>query len=280
MSVPKLFSDTWFLLEQEGLLAQACLCNGLTALRKANLGDKKGLFYSSFFELSIGFERTMKLILILDHMARNKLVPPDSKTVEDYGHKLHSLFDAAKAICTANGVTVLDAFQPDSSPIIILGFLDDFTHPGGRYSNINKLTGHKYQAMADPIVQWGEVANRIIREHATPKERQRSELNGQIVSVAFGDAAVSLISGMDQRHMDVARLFTRASELDVAAKHAIYALVTLIAALRDVIGSLCNGAWVANSPVASGVADVPDMKEFFQFAWADRQYVMRKRRWP
>lgn len=43
------FSATWFLLEQEGLLAKACLCNGLTALRHANLGDKKGLFYSAFF---------------------------------------------------------------------------------------------------------------------------------------------------------------------------------------------------------------------------------------
>jgi len=45
------FSPTWYLLEQEGLLAQACLCNGLTVLRRANLGDKKGLFYSAFFEL-------------------------------------------------------------------------------------------------------------------------------------------------------------------------------------------------------------------------------------
>lgn len=90
------FSATWFLLEQEGLLAQACLCNGLTALRRANLGDKKGLFYSAFFELSIGFERTLKLVLILDHMARNQLVPPDSKTVEDYGHKLRALFDSCQ----------------------------------------------------------------------------------------------------------------------------------------------------------------------------------------
>lgn len=275
-----MFSDTWFLLEQEGLLAQACLCNGLTALRKANLGDKKGLFYSSFFELSIGFERTMKLILILDHMARNQLVPPDSKTVEDYGHKLRSLFDAVKAIGSTNGVTVLDEFQPNSLPIIILDFLDDFAHPGGRYSNINKLTGHKHQAMADPIVQWGEIANRIVREHATPKERQCTELNGQIATVAFGGAATSLISDMDQRQMDVDRLFTRASELDAVAKHAIFALVTLIAALRDVIGSLCDGAWAANPPCASGVADVPDMKEFFQFAWPNKNYVMRKRRWP
>ena len=186
------FSATWFLLEQEGLLAQACLCNGLTALRRANLGDKKGLFYSAFFELSIGFERTLKLILILDHMARNQLDPPDSKTVEDYGHKLRALFDSAKAICATRGVPALDAFQPDSLPNAILGFLDDFAHPGGRYSNINKLTGHKHQAMADPLVKWGEIASRIMNEHATPGQRKRAELNGQLASAAFGDAAASL----------------------------------------------------------------------------------------
>ena len=196
------FSPTWFLLEQEGLLAQACLCNGLTALRRANLGDKKGLFYSAFFELSIGFERVLKLILILDHMARNQLVPPDSKTVEDYGHKLRSLFDAAKGACAAHGVTALDAFQPNSLPIAILGFLDDFAHPGGRYSNINKLTGHKHQTMVDPIAQWGEIANRIMREYATPKDRQRAQLNGLVASAAFGDAAASLISDLNQQPMD------------------------------------------------------------------------------
>jgi hypothetical protein len=274
------FSATWFLLEQEGLLAQACLCNGLTALRRANLGDKKGLFYSAFFELSIGFERVLKLVLILDHMARNQLVPPDSKTVEDYGHKLRSLFDAAKGVCTSRGVTALDAFQPDSLPIAILGFLDDFAHPGGRYSNINKLTGHKHQTMADPIAQWGEIANRIMREHATSKERQRAQLNGLVASAAFGGAAASLISDLNQQPMDVVPLHVRASELDTAAKHAIFALVTLIAALREVIDALCGAAWSANPPGTSGVATMPDMKEFFQFAWADRQYVMRKRQWP
>ena len=51
-------------------------------------------------------------------------------------------------------------------------------------------------------------------------------------------------------------------------------------ALREVIDSLCDAAWKANLPGPSGVATVPDMKEFFQFAWTDRQYVMRKRQWP
>jgi hypothetical protein len=274
------FSATWFLLEQEGLLAQACLCNGLTALRRANLGDKKGLFYSAFFELSIGFERMLKLVMILDHMARNQLTSPDSKTVEDYGHKLRVLFDSTKAICATRGVAVLDAFQPNSLSIAILGFLDDFAHPGGRYSNINKLTGHKHQTMADPLVKWGEITNRIFREQATPRERQRAQLNGLMANAAFGGAAVSLISDLNQQPMAVASLHVRASELDTAAKYAIYALVTLIAALREVIDSLCDSAWAANPPGKSGVADLPDMKEFFQFAWADRQYVMRKRQWP
>ena len=44
-----------------------------------NLGNKKGLFYFAFFDLSIGFERTMKLILIFDHMARHNLILSASK---------------------------------------------------------------------------------------------------------------------------------------------------------------------------------------------------------
>lgn len=54
------------------------------------------LFYSAFFKLSIGFERVLKLVLILDHMARNQLAPPDSKAAENYGHKLRALFDTAQ----------------------------------------------------------------------------------------------------------------------------------------------------------------------------------------
>jgi len=48
--------------------------------------------------------------------------------------------------------------------------------------------------------------------------------------------------------------------------HAIYALVTLLAALRDVLDSLCDSAWAVNRAAQSGAAEVPAMKEFFQFA--------------
>jgi hypothetical protein len=119
-----------------------------------------------------------------------------------------------------------------------------------------------------------------MQTHATSRERERAQMNGRMANIAFGDAAASLISDLNQRRIDVAALHVRASELDTAAKYAIYALVTLIAALHDVIDSLCGRAWAVNRAAHSGVADVPDMKELLQFAWADKQYVMRKRQWP
>ncbi len=94
--------------------------------------------------------------------------------------------------------------------------------------------------------------------------------------VAFGNAPAGLISDLNQQLMGVASLHVRAFELDTAAKHAVYALVTLIAALRKVINSLCDSAWKASLAGRSGMHDVPDMKEFFQFAWADSQYVYAK----
>ena len=275
------FTKTWFLLEQEGLLAQACLCHGLTALRQANLGDKKGLFYSAFFELSTGLERTMKLILILDHMAQNQLSPPDDKFIRCYGHRLGKLWNATKSVGARRGLTVLEGFQADSLGMITLAFLDKFADTNGRYSNINQLTGRGNQTVADPLQRWGEITNLIMRDHATVSERQRAQSNGQTVAAAVSDISISLINDMDQQNMEVAGLHTRSSELETAARYAIHALVTLVAALRDVIESVCEDCWKTELDMGQdGTAHIPHMREFFDFAWTDKSYVRRKRKWP
>jgi hypothetical protein len=274
------FSPTWFLLQQEGFLSQACLCNGLTALANANIGDKKGLYYSAFFELSIGLERMMKLIIILDHMAQNELAPPNSQTIEQYQHKLNALFKATYDICSARGLTSLQPFDGDSLPRVLLTFLDSFAHPGGRYANLNKLTGHRHQALADPLVEWGRIATQIFAKQATASQRKTAKRSGYIARAAFGDAAASMISDLDQTYSDVEGLFARASELETVGRHAIFALVCLIDALRNVLDEVTSNAMQVNRNFSQDVVGVPDMNEFFQFAWADKNYVMRKRRWP
>lgn len=275
-----MFTPTWYLLQQEGFLAQSCLCNGLTALRQANLGDGKGRFYSAFFELSIGLERVLKLVLILDHMARQQLQPPDTKTVKNHGHKLSALFDAAKTISTARGITALDDFPDDSLPMVMLHFLNEFAHTEGRYSNINQLTKQGRQASTDPIARWGDIASQIMQTHAKPSERQHAKDAETAAEMAFGESAISLINDLDQQPLDVAALHARAAELDIAAKYAVLAMVTLVAALREVVGSLCKCVWQVQSAIVSDIGVVPDMRQFFAFASADKQYAMRKKRWP
>lgn len=134
--------------------------------------------------------------------------------------------------------------------------------------------------MTDPIARWGEIASQIMQTQATPRKRERAQTNGRIANIAFGDAEASLMGDLAQRHMDVAPLHVRASELDTASKYANYALIVLIAALRDVTDSLCDSAWADNRAAQTGAAEVTAMKEFIQFALTDRQYVTRKRQLP
>lgn len=63
------FPRSFVLLQQEALLANASLLSGFEYLVKASFNDKGvGAYYAAFFDLTIGFERIMKLAIIADHM--------------------------------------------------------------------------------------------------------------------------------------------------------------------------------------------------------------------
>ena len=78
------FPESFLLLQQEGYLISSCLSNGLTELRAANVHNK-GAFYSSLFNISVGTERLLKAIIIIDHMLRNDLAPPTRRELKGYG---------------------------------------------------------------------------------------------------------------------------------------------------------------------------------------------------
>jgi hypothetical protein len=275
-----MFSQTWHLLEQEGYLAQSCLCNGLTALRKANIGDKKGLYYSAFFELAIGFERMMKLVLIIDYMASNKLNFPESKFIETYQHKLNELFDATKLVCQQHNSNLVNKLNSQELSVKILSFLDKYYHPSGRYANINKLLGNKYQNEQDPLLQWSELSQLIFDSCATSNEKNKAQFMGELASIVMSDSAASLIGDLDNKTLSVSNLHARASVLDSASRHAIYAIVLLIENLREVLGYVTEAAHKAEQLEGRKSPSVPFMTEFFDFAWSERKVVMRKRCWP
>jgi len=68
----------------------------------------------------------LKLVLILDHMAKHELQTPETKMIQKYQHRLCMLFDATQSICTTRGITAFDDFTDESLPMVMLRFLNDF----------------------------------------------------------------------------------------------------------------------------------------------------------
>ena len=94
--VPK-FPASFLLLQQEGYLIRGCLTTGLTQLRGANVHNK-GAFYTALFNLSVGSERLLKAIIIIDYMVKNNLAVPSKKQLKTYGHDILELYDSCLAI--------------------------------------------------------------------------------------------------------------------------------------------------------------------------------------
>lgn len=83
-----------------------------------------------------------------------------------------------------------------------------------------------------------------MQTRATPREREPAPINGRIESFTFGHAAASLMSDLIRNEWMLCRCTSEPRNWITAANYAIYAPVTLIAALRDAIGLLCADAGV------------------------------------
>lgn len=270
------FPPVWHLLGQEGYLAQSCLCTGLTALRNANLGNKTGLFYSAFFELSIGFERMMKLIYVLDYLAQHQCNAPDEKTLRSYGHKLKKLWGFSQKTAAKHGIDALDTLDADPIMVKLITFLANFAHADGRYANLNQLAAPNNRT--NPLAAWAEIASTLFETHATHKEKLTADLCGSSAEAAFGNAAMNEISDLTMASLSVGDLHRRAFEIDTASRYAVWNFVRLIEGLRAVLKVVSLEAIDAAQKL-DPEQSFPFMDEFFYFAWSDRS-VLKKKRWP
>lgn len=133
-SAPRLYK----FLEHEAQLTQSILTSGLQEIANAELTDyRKGRFYGGAFQLSMGLERLMKLIVILDHMLKNEYKPPSEKYLRiEIGHNLEKLYKRIKNLSIEHRE---EAFCEESHEYETLKVLSDFAM-GARYYNLNKLS--------------------------------------------------------------------------------------------------------------------------------------------
>lgn len=153
------FSRTFTLLQQEGHLARASLLTGIDLLLKANLDERKiGNFYSSFFQLTIGIERILKLVVIANHMLENNYKPPtDGELKSKYGHNIKATYLYALSVRNKWGHKKVAPPISGSIEDNILDFLEKFANKA-RYYNLREL--NNTTADRGPLGDWYSICKK------------------------------------------------------------------------------------------------------------------------
>ncbi|MCG9565506.1 hypothetical protein [Vibrio chagasii] len=266
------FEEEYRLLSQEGHLTKSSLLAGLNAIRRANIDDYgRGYFYSGLFELSIGFERLMKIAVILQHKLENDNVNPTDKQLRSYGHNISKLYQASSQIANKHNIEMVcsDAQRE------ILDVLSAFG-TGSRYYNLNQLAESSHHE--DPLKMWSKVINRHIwcLRHST---RQKLEENAFSYVDANGLASAWYsgrnING-DLMMMSEYHYLYHATEK--ANFHIVWSVISLLTPFYSLLMKQSQDLHVL-ADLLGEKQTVPYMFEFFPFFLAPKSLVLKRKSW-
>jgi len=274
----KMDTDSWprsfLLLQQEGILAQSCFLTGFEFMVKGGFDDVyKGHYYTSFFQISIGIERILKLILISHHMFQNSYQPPDKKTVKAYGHDLTALYQEAIKISYTYDNATLSELEDGSIRKNIFMFMNVFAAATGRYHNISNIA---QVINPDPLTKWWDIIDQIKCEDFSEVMHSRIEsevfrrLNPKLQMQDIVEGT-GYVSGM-YKHIMVAK----------ANYYAVWNTLELIKPLIRVLSAI---PWKAHQrdtsekPPRYKSPHIPYYEEFFPILYTDKKAALRRKRW-
>lgn len=266
------FPASFLLLQQEGYLISSCLATGLSELRLANVYNK-GAFYSALFNLSVGIERLLKTIVIMEHMLKNNLSVPSKKQMKDYGHNIIDLYDSGVSTASLHNVQLPSRDALDSANKEILKLLSDFAQ-STRYHNLDALSSSHNGK--DPLAHWSEILISILHQDITEKKRDNILRQANVIAKAIQEFTFTLMQGLDRQPLTTEEALALPGLHDEAVKYAVLRIITILSPIRDLISTLSRKSYFL------GVSEppFPQMQEFLEWIWDDRQYVLRKKRWP
>lgn len=271
-NVSVIFPPSFLLLQQEGYLISSCLAAGLTQVRLANVHDK-GAVYGALFNLSIGIERLLKAVVIIDHMLENGLAVPSRRQLKDYGHDIGELYDTCARIATRRGVPIPERTVLDSLDQELLSLLVDFAKTT-RYHNLDALSSP--QSGRDPLAHWGEILIRVLSQDVP--EHQVRKIIGQRTALAkaVDDVMLTVAHGLDQRPLSTEEAFVLPGLHEKAAAHVTWRIVRILSPVRALVDNLSSQSYRLNV----SVPPFPQMQEFLQWMFDDRASVLKKKKWP
>jgi len=256
--------NRFFLLTNEAAIAAMNLSTGMNFLNKADFVTK-AYFLNSYFLLSIGFERLLKLILVYEyHLTNNKL--PENRYLKSYGHDLRKLFKKAKLIADQLNVADYygDVFEDEICQDII-HFLSDFALRT-RYYNLDNLNSEDISE--EPITTWNEKINSRINERHYKNNEDRVRKVKEISKKLEDMFHVSILESSEKHVASIEDFYTRGLSINTERKYSVFYTYKIARFLSRLIYKLDAG-----NPL-------PFVSEYFAiFRNTDDKYVLSRKTW-
>lgn len=268
------FSPTFVLLQQEAYLARGSLSAGLTSLRNAIFPDKAA-FYLGFFNTSIGFERVMKLIVVVDHMLQNGYVPPTAAQLKAYGHNLVALYSSCVVAAQRIGLPV-NSPPTGSIEERILCFLSEFAR-WSRYYNLDSLQTAP-STYTDPLATWDSILDTVLTSDVPPEKTKDKLKQAQVAHDLLASNMRAIQHGMSGNLLSLPEVFSTPAKHELAVPYAMVRVFKILKPLLRTADEL--GRLAFYGPPRSSSPQAPLLHEFFvHFQGTDAQ-IRRKKKWP
>lgn len=267
-------NETWLAIHREASLAAEHLASGATLLGKANY-SQQAYYYQAFFALSVGFERSAKLALAVDHRLREGTFPTEPE-LRKYGHKLDQLLSQLDQLAVHRGLTGEWSARP-RAPIndAIVSVLSDFASNVTRYYNLDLITGSARIASVDPLRSWhDQVFLPAAKLHYSPKRRAKDEASAAAVAALIGDVtSVHFFSETGDVLTDVETASSMTGMTKAVQPYVRMYVLQLARFMYVVMSDL------GHSAMAQRCADVPYLSDYFAIFCNDDRLFRSRATW-
>lgn len=252
----------------EASLSASNIRAGLTALRKFSFLDK-GKFYAAMFSLTIGIERLLKLIVVLDCIASQGVPPTNEYLKQKIGHQISALYNRAFEIHDRRGLALGDGLRGDPLVQAIVDALTEFAKHS-RYYNLDLISGASRSTDREPLAQWTEdVSNVILQRHFRETRRTRAVMS---FASRMANADGVLVSHTDEFGRSITDTVTLATaEVRVGAKQrwSVWYVFNIVDFGVQMLHEMCHA-----------LRPVPSLHELYHGLWLqEKRAVLRRKNW-
>ncbi len=266
-------TSNWHFLLRESQFAAESMAAGVTVLGKSNYA-RIAFYIQMLFSVSIGLERTSKLILCFDHLIRHGSYP-NNDTIKNYRHNLKELLMEVEKIGTSLNETK-DGFQMPDSQISrnIIQVLSDFGRNITRYYYLDSISGTVGSDSYDPVAAWHrDVSRLVLQEHLTEQQKATIESEATVLNHQIGDITFVEHTSEDLTLIsDVYTGFKQSALAEIEIPFTRMYVLQICRFVSKVIIEVSNQAHTST-------AQIPSMIEIFAVFLGDDREFKKKKTW-